>query len=258
MAHFGGRVLYSIVRRLPIPILIQLERASQVGQGKGWGASTVTMEVAAGLSLLPDDGARGVVAIDAGANVGNWTAALLKAQPSASILAVEPSEAANDQLSKRFAGDSRVHIEKVALGSSRGEALLWSDRPGSGLASLERRRLDHFGIDFDHSEEVSVRTLDEVVGDLGRNPSILKLDVEGREIDVLKGASRTIAEVDVIQFEFGGCNIDTRTFFQDFWHLLVPAGFGIWRLGPQGLAKVESYMEQDEAFGTTNFFAARG
>jgi len=110
-------------------------------------------------------------------------------------------------------------------------------------------------LEFEHSEEVPLTTLDELLQ--GASTDLLKLDVEGRELDVLKGAASTVSKVSVIQFEFGGCNIDTRSYFQDFWYLLTEQGFGIWRLGPHGLQRVPNYSESDEVFLTTNFFAAR-
>lgn len=117
------------------------------------------------------------------------------------------------------------------------------------------RRLDHFGLEFGHSEEAPLTTLDDLLG--GAPVDLFKLDVEGRELDVLKGAASTAPRVSVIQFEFGGCNIDTRSYFQDFWYLLTEQGFGIWRIGPHGLQLVLNYSESDEVFLTTNFFAAR-
>ena len=44
---------------------------------------------------------------------------------------------------------------------------------------------------------------------------LLKLDVEGHELYLLS-AKKFISKISVIQFEFGGCNIDTRTYFRDF------------------------------------------
>ena len=242
------------VRRLPPGILPTVEQAAQLGQGKGWGASTVRDEVKAALSLLPmSQHAR---AVDVGANVGDWTAALITERPNATVTAVEPSSQAFASLSTRFNGVDAVNLENTALGSELGTtATLWADSPGSGLGSLEKRRLDHFGLEFKHSEEVSLTTLDDLLE--GVQPDILKLDVEGRELDVLNGATSTIAGVSVIQFEFGGCNIDTRSYFQDFWYALSAEGFEIWRLGPHGLRRVANYSESDEVFMTTNFFASR-
>lgn len=48
---------------------------------------------------------------------------------------------------------------------------------------------------------------------------LLKIDVEGHELDVLHGATEMFQRkaIDVVTFEFGGCNIDTHTFFQNFF-----------------------------------------
>ena len=84
------------------------------------------------------------------------------------------------------------------------------------------------------------------------------MDVEGHELDVLKGGFKTLALAKVVQFEFGGCNIDTRTFFQDFWYLLTEAGFQIHRISEGGPIHISHYSEQEECFRTTNYLAVRG
>jgi hypothetical protein len=58
-----------------------------------------------------------------------------------------------------------------------------------------------------------------------------------------------------LQFEFGGCNIDTRTFFQDFWYFFKSYNFDIYRVGPFGVKEIVAYSELDEFFSTTNFIA---
>jgi FkbM family methyltransferase len=241
---------------LPPTTLARLESAAQQGQGKGWGATTVEHEVQAVLALTRR-GAGPLVAFDVGANVGDWTAELVRREPGARIVAFEPGADAYARLSGRCGGMATVTVVNKAVGCEPGMATLWSDSPGSGLASLDRRRLDHFGIDFSHSEPVEVVTLDSWAALAGVTPSVLKLDVEGREMDVLRGATELLGAVDLVQFEFGGCNIDSRTFFQDFWYFFTERGFTISRLGPHGLTDLDRYRETDEFFQTTNYFACR-
>jgi hypothetical protein len=64
------------------------------------------------------------------------------------------------------------------------------------------------------------------------NPIIdyVKIDVEGWELSVLQGFGDLVYNMRVIQFEFGGSNIDTRTFFQDFWYFFKDHNFSIYRI----------------------------
>lgn len=251
------RLLSICSQLLPHRILTILEKTCQNAQGKGWGSGTVVEEAQAAMSLLKPSSRQHPVVLDIGANHGSWTAAILATTGSATVYSFEPSELASSVLAERFDGDSRVHVVKCAVGNEVGTATLWADRPGSGLASFSRRRLDHFEIDFRHSEEVPVVTLDSWHAENPVYPVLLKLDVEGHELAVLGGSTRTLESVEVVQFEFGGCNIDSRTYFQDFYYFFQKAGFRIFRLGPKGLRPIQRYSELDEVFSTTNYFAQR-
>jgi len=66
-----------------------------------------------------------------------------------------------------------------------------------------------------------------------------------------------LKEIQIIQFEFGGCNIDTKTFFQDFWYFFKENGFAIYRISPKGPLLLDKYREADETFRTTNYVAVR-
>lgn len=135
--------------------------------------------------------------------------------------------------------------------------MLYSDKEGSGLASLTKRRVDHFGIDFLHQENVEVTTLDKWASINGFEPQLLKIDVEGHELDVLKGSIQTLTKLEVVQFEFGGSNIDSRTYFQDFWYFFNNLNFSIFRIAGSSLIPILGYKEQDETFRTTNYLAVR-
>ncbi len=115
--------------------------------------------------------------------------------------------------------------------------LLFTNIDGSGLASIYQRNLNHFGISMDKSEEIKLTTIDDYCkrNNIDRI-HFLKLDIEGHELKALKGASQMISrkKIDVIQFEFGGCNIDSRTYFQDFFYLLKD-NYQIFRILKDGL-----------------------
>jgi len=112
---------------------------------------------------------------------------------------------------------------------------------------------------MDFEEVVDIRTIDSFC--LEKNIdhiSFLKLDTEGNELNILKGAKNMInsEKIDFIQFEFGGCNIDSKTYFQDFYYLLNPR-YQIYRILENGLFPIKKYCETNEIFLTTNYLAEK-
>lgn len=237
-------------------LLDKLESQITLVQGKGWGSSTVKLEVRSAARLLATSPG---LCIDVGGNKGSYTEALLSEFRGTQVIVFEPSRKNHQTLLSKFAGEKRVGIEHVALSNKTGKAQLFADQDGSGLASLNRRKLDHFGISFDFAEEVTtLRFEDYWVEKLNRAKiGLVKLDVEGHELAVLEGLGSSLRHIDLIQFEFGGCNIDSRTFFQDFWYFFKQSSFDVFRLGPLGLRKIDRYSERDEFFSTTNYFARK-
>lgn len=202
--------------------------------------------------------------VDAGANRGQFLDLALRSlgSESASIHCFEPGREAYRRLAERSSGDARVTLNKKGVGIRRGEATLHYNVEGSGLASLSKRRLGHFGVPFEMSEQVEIDTIDDYCGERGiQRIDLLKMDIEGHELDALAGARRMFdaRSISVVTFEFGGCNIDSRSFFQDFWYFFADVGMKISRITPSGyLYAIESYKEIDEQFRATNFVASLG
>ena len=80
----------------------------------------------------------------------------------------------------------------------------------------------------------------------------------GHEFDVLKGGAESLSMVELVQFEFGGTNIDSRTFFRDLWYFLTEIGFEIYRVSPNGLIHISHYSSSDECFAYSIFLRGRG
>jgi FkbM family methyltransferase len=198
----------------------------------------------------------GPMIFDVGANVGEWSNMALRYFPANSkyVHAFEPSGAAAVKI-PQFPGYLTVH----AFGMSDYEhpVTLYTEAPGSGMASVYNRRLSHFGRELGITEGVRMRRLDDVCADLHiPRIDLLKLDVEGHELAVLRGAGDTLTSgaIRMIQWEMGGCNLDARTTFQDFWYLLHER-YDIYRVVADGLAPVTRYREQDEVYICANFCA---
>lgn len=248
-------VYFIVTSNSKLPAILESE--FQYMQGKGF-VGTVEDEAKIALEFISRSGIKIPVVLDIGANVGSYSLAIRKFAPEATIFAFEPSSVARKKLVDRFLGDNLLAIVPLALGKTKSKGILWSDTQGSGLASLSKRKLDHFGIYFDQSESVDVVTLDSWANSNKIRPNLIKIDVEGHELDVLEGGCNTLAQTQVVQFEFGGTCIDTRTFFKDYWYFLTNAGFTLYRISQGGPIRIPHYSEQDECFRFTNYLAVRG
>lgn len=151
--------------------------------------------------------------LDVGGNVGAFAEQCWTAWPAATIVSFEPLPELVARNRRRAQG--RWMVEPVALSSSAGAATLHEcvsvpdastlERPGSA-----RRRL--FGaVDEWRDVDVQLRTLDEyrhlVPVDFDGRRVLLKLDVEGHELEVLRGGPSTLARVDVVVCEVSQCEL---------------------------------------------------
>jgi FkbM family methyltransferase len=202
--------------------------------------------VATGLGPSP-------VVFDVGANAGRYSMEVLKRFSSVRLYAFEPSAVAFAQLEAALG--NRAQAFQLALADVDAEGLLYGDRPGSELASLVRRDLHRFDIEVTETETVQVRRLDTFC-DEHRIDRIdwLKIDAEGSEVEVLRGAGEMLgSRIGAIQFEFGGTGIDANHSLRDFFDLLE-AEYRIHRLLPDGLRPFD-YSERVEIFLYANYIA---
>lgn len=200
------------------------------------------------------------VAFDVGAGAGEYTKLLVKHLPPQSrILSFEPQSLAYRKLADLVIHDEMRTVTPFNFGFSNQSrtSALHKDKDGTVLASLYARNLVHCNISMTLREEVKLKTIDNFC--LSQNIDLidfLKLDVEGHEMEVLRGAQRMLSgrHIRIIQWEMGGCDIDSRVFFRDFYYLLHE-NYIILRLLANGLHPIASYKEEYEVFLTTNWCA---
>ena len=247
-----------------LPAILEQDLAGV--QGKGVGSESVLKEALVVLKFFDTHiqgklksgltkQNRDLVVFDIGANNGDYSAAILKLNPKSIIYAFEPSFTSGLAFKARFNEAKNVKFFNLAISNEIGVKTLFSEYPGSPLSSLVKRNLEHFGKSFEHQELVQTTTLDNFCELNCVIPDVLKMDVEGYELNVLLGGLEVIKKISVIQFEFGGCNIDTRTFFQDFWYFFHEYNFTIYRITKNESIVVSNYTEADEYFSTTNYVA---
>ena len=248
---------YSIRNTKTQPIFVKkVIDVANLSIGKGFaGKSTIQNEVSAIASIL--DPNKENTLVDVGANKGVYSNELLNKFKKSKLILFEPNLDNYKYLEKRFSNYKNINIEKLGLSNTNSKNYLYSDLPGSGLASLSQRNLEHFNLELSYREEIDVvRFEDYWSKNLNiENIDLLKLDIEGHELDALYGCGEKLKKIKIIQFEFGGCNIDSKTYFQNFWYFFKNTKFKLFRLSPYGMIEVKEYSEKDEYFLTTNYLA---
>ncbi len=199
------------------------------------------------------------IIFDVGANVGGYAKLLSEQFPKGTIHAFEPSKLTFQKLTSNLASHPNIIPNNFGLSNVPSNQLLYSNYDTSGFASVYKRNLDHYGIEMGQSEEITLSTIDQYCAAANIDHiHFLKLDIEGHEVSALTGGAQMLNEkrVDFIQFEFGGCNIDSRTYFRDFY-LMLKDNYRIYRIIKNGLAEITEYKETNELFVNTNYLAEK-
>ena len=133
---------------------------------------------------------KGTTVFDIGAHKGAYTYWMQKAAgKQGRVVAFEPQQAGVLLLRQVFTAP--VTIEHLALSDHTGTAIFYiqpQSVPVSYEASLDNRYA------APGQETVSVTTVDQYCKDRDLSPSFLKIDVEGHELKLLRGATNTIAK----------------------------------------------------------------
>jgi FkbM family methyltransferase len=144
------------------------------------------------------------VVFDVGANIGQWAQKCLSWFPNADVYSFEPVERTFRQLLENVQGNERVHCIRQALGSSS----------RTGTMVLEGTSDMHFMLDEKDApachdaptEAVDIVTVDAFCRAGGIDGiHYLKIDTEGGDLEVLKGADAMLAcqAIDLVEVEAG-------------------------------------------------------
>ena len=204
---------------------------------------------------------RAVTLFDVGANDGEYLDASLHVfGRQVTAWSFEPQSTSFTRLAKRFAGDARVNLRKIAVGSQPGSATLFYRFEGETTASLDPQHMYRLTpSDQQQSETVTVSTIDQICTQENISRiDLLKIDTEGHEFDVLLGASDMVRSgaVAAVQFEFGETFLGTRYHFKDLWDFLSPH-FMFHRILRHGLVEISRYTPDLEIYKISNFLCIR-
>lgn len=142
--------------------------------------------------------------IDVGAHHGQFALLARERYPAADIICIEPLPDAVSRLRSVHGANTRTTIMPFAVGNAHEWRSLHVSRKSDSSSLLPI--LEPYVAAFPGTEEattidVEVRTLDMLLEPGLRRPLLLKIDVQGGELEVIAGAERILADVDAAYVE---------------------------------------------------------
>lgn len=138
--------------------------------------------------------------VDVGANHGKWTRSALKFFPDAYFTMVEPQYWLKDSIADVLEANDKVKLHSYGAGEVEGKfnfTVVDSDVSSSFNYSEEEAKEKGY-----KQLELPIITLNKLLGESNLpTPDIIKIDAEGLDIQVLKGASNYLGKTEIIMVE---------------------------------------------------------
>lgn len=167
--------------------------------------------------------------VDVGANKGQFTLLALELFPQARIVAFEPLRAAGERFGRAVGVEPRVRLVPAALGLTAGEADMHVSGRDDCSSLLDIAGLQELvpGAAMVGTEKVRIGRLEDFLGeDDFTGPALLKIDVQGFELQVLQGCGDWLKRFAWVYVELSFCELYAGQALADpvIRHLLA-AGF---------------------------------
>ena len=182
--------------------------------------------------------------VDVGANEGAYSKDIWAANRDAHVFAFEPHPETFKRLLVQASGIRNMTSINAACGSVTGQLVLYdyAGSEGTEHASLHAGVIEEIHEGKSDQHVVNIVQLDTFATSHSISLiHLLKIDAEGHELEVLKGAANLLREnrVRAIQFEFNEMNVLSRVFLKDFCDLLP--NYNFYRMLRTGLMPLDPY-----------------
>ena len=175
--------------------------------------------------------------IDVGANRGNFSDHFFKSTKLSKALMIEPIPLLAEFLRDKYRDNPNIAIFEKALSDTEKKSsfnIANNDGQSSSISEIgERHLIASPDTIIVSSFDVELQTLDNLASDLNSNRIFLKIDVQGHELDVLKGSTKTLEKVIAIHIEVSNQHLysnDTLGF--QVWSFLNDYGFTLYGIDP--------------------------
>jgi len=192
--------------------------------------STLDTDIKAGkYSWLQEMGIRTV--LDVGANVGKFTNLISDILTDVSIYSFEPLAECFDELIKNTKHLENVKYFNFALGEQQSQTTIYHNEfsPSSSILKMKELHKDLYPSTTNSVKEiVQIKDMDSLNDKINWIPkTLMKIDVQGFEINVLKGTISSLNNIDVIIIETLFVELyESQTQFDDIYSFLVKHNFG--------------------------------
>jgi FkbM family methyltransferase len=168
--------------------------------------------------------------IDVGAYSGEFASAIHAVLPAAHIYAFEPLEDCHRRLRERLGGNGSLEAFPVAVGERCGTIDFWRSSFLKSSSALPMSKLHQTAFPWSaKNDRITVRleTLDHCIGERDLSSKVfLKIDVQGYEDRVLKGASQVLKRVDYVLVEVSFRPLyEEQAKFHEIYDILLGSGF---------------------------------
>ena len=203
--------------------------------------------------LKPSSGTK--VLLDVGANRGNWTARALEicGSETVHIHAFEPSMETRSLLSNRFPDNPAVTVQPFALADRVGDATFFTAEVGGGTNSLSSSS-------GGNTEIVQMTTIDRFLESRSIEAiSMVKIDTEGFDLLVLRGAERSLSSgaIELIQFEYNWRWLLNHVCIRDVFDLIRDKPYYFGKLAGNSIEYYDKWHFELDRFFENNYVLIR-
>ncbi len=190
------------------------------------------------IKLAQVPGKVGGVIVDVGANRGQLIEIAMQRFRPQMIVGIEPLPGAFAELQEKWGSDPAVRLFRCAAGATNTTVELQVSRHDQASSVLPMRAgsdllFDRRDLSLSHVIQVEQRKLDDIVQEAGIGQiDLLVLDVQGYELEVLRGASDSLKNTETIMLEVTFYpQYETQSLFWDVHSYLHTRGFVLRWLG---------------------------
>lgn len=210
-----------------------------------------------------EESSENCVFVDVGANVGDWSAALIECGYKGRLVAIDPLPRNLEIVRTRLTALDYNNFDlcEYAVSDKSEKAKFFSnkDQSNSGTDSLFDMKKIGYTDEVD-CIDVQTTTLDELISKMDISKiNFLKIDIEGNELSALRGAQSLLSSgsINFIQIEFGHAARAAGVYLHDIVNFINEYDYNIFVIKPAGLLPLDFSPFTENRYSYINFLMVK-